>query len=114
MNSLIRLEEVALFILSIYLFALLNFSWWWFPLLLLIPDVSMVGYIMTNKVGAFFYNIVHHRGIAILIFIIGAVSEQSIIQLIGIMLFAHSTIDRIFGFGLKFADNFKHTHLNDK
>ncbi|MDZ7767428.1 MAG: DUF4260 family protein [Melioribacteraceae bacterium] len=52
MNSLIRLEEVALFILSIYLFALLNFSWWWFPLLLLIPDVRMIGYIMNNKVGA--------------------------------------------------------------
>ncbi len=35
-------------------------------------------------------------------------------MLIGIILFAHQTMDRIAGFGLKFFDNFKHTHLSEE
>jgi hypothetical protein len=30
---------------------------------------------------------------------------------IGGMLFAHSSLDRVMGFGLKFTDSFNHTHL---
>ncbi|TAG51385.1 MAG: DUF4260 family protein, partial [Runella slithyformis] len=30
---------------------------------------------------------------------------------IGIILFAHSAMDRIAGYGLKYEDAFKHTHL---
>lgn len=29
----------------------------------------------------------------------------------GILLFAHSCFDRVLGYGLKFTDDFKHTHL---
>ena len=34
-------------------------------------------------------------------------------QLPGIILFGHASMDRIFGYGLKFSDNFKHTHLGN-
>lgn len=112
MKNLIRLEEIALFGLSIYLFALLDYSWWWFPLLLLVPDIGMIGYAVNRKFGAYVYNFVHHRGIAISIYILGALASQSLMQLIGIILFAHSTIDRVFDYGLKYSDNFKHTHLS--
>jgi MFS family permease len=111
MKNLIRLEEIALFGLSIFLFSLLNYSWWWFPLLLLLPDIGMIGYVFNSKVGAYVYNFVHHRGVAVVLYIVGALITQPLLQLIGIILFAHSTIDRVFNFGLKYADNFKHTHL---
>ena len=112
MKNLIRLEEIALFGLSIYLFALLDYAWWWFPLLLLVPDIGMIGYAADKKAGAYVYNFVHHRGIAIVIYLIGAFAAQQVLQLVGIILFAHSTIDRVFDFGLKYADDFKHTHLS--
>ncbi len=112
MKNLLRLEEIALFGLSIYLFSLLEYSWWLFPLLLLLPDIGMVGYIANSKAGAFVYNVVHHRGISVAIYILGALVDQSILQLLGVILFAHSTMDRVFDFGLKYADGFKHTHLS--
>ena len=31
--------------------------------------------------------------------------------LLGIILFGHASMDRVFGYGLKFGDNFHHTHL---
>ncbi len=52
MKNLIKLEEFALFIFAIYLFTLLDFSWWIFPLLLLTPDLGAIGYIGGPRVGA--------------------------------------------------------------
>lgn len=112
MKNLIRLEEVAIFCLSIFLFSLLNYNWWLFPLLLLLPDLAMAGYLADPKTGAVLYNIFHHRGISLAVYIVGALIDQQILQLLGVILFAHSTLDRIFDFGLKYADDFKHTHLS--
>ena len=113
MKAIIKLEELGLFILGIYLFSLLNFEWWWFLVLILAPDLSMLGYIFGNKSGAFFYNIFHHRGIAILIYILGCYLKMELLQLIGIILFAHSSMDRMFGYGLKYESGFKYTHLGE-
>lgn len=111
MKSVISLENIGLFLLSIYLFSLLDFSWWWFPALLLLPDLSMVGYAFGNKVGAILYNIFHHQGIAVLVYLSGIYFENEFVQLAGIILFAHSVMDRMFGYGLKHFTGFKDTHL---
>lgn len=111
MKKIIRTEELLMFILSIYLFSLYDFSWWLYPTLLLLPDIGMVGYLANPKTGAIIYNIFHHKGIAIVIFLIGSFSSAPSIVLIGIILFGHSSMDRLFGYGLKFPDSFKNTHL---
>lgn len=113
MKTIIKLEELGLFILGIYLFSLLNYQWWWFLVLILSPDFSMLGYIFGNKSGAFFYNIFHHRGIAILVYIAGCYFKIEILQLTGIILFSHSAMDRFFGYGLKYESGFKYTHLGE-
>lgn len=113
MKYLLKGEEFFLFILSIYLFSRLEISWWWFPALLLLPDISMIGYVFNSRIGAINYNIVHHRAVSISIYIIGSILHSPLIQLIGIILFAHSTLDRVFNYGLKYSDNFKHTHLTE-
>ena len=79
--------------------------------LILAPDLAMLGYIFGNKNGAFFYNIFHHRGIAILVYILGCYLKMELLQLIGIVLFSHSSMDRMFGYGLKFESGFNYTHL---
>ena len=111
MKTLIKLEEAFLFILSIYLFTILPYAWWWFPLLLFVPDLGMIGYVFNTKVGAYVYNIVHHRAISIIIYLIGSIITFPVLQLIGIILFAHSSLDRVFQYGFKYIDDFKHTHL---
>ena len=113
MKTILKIKELGLFILGVYLFSLLNFEWWWFLVLILAPDFAMLGYIFGNKSGALFYNIFHHRGIAIIVYILGCYLKMDLLQLIGVILFSHSSMDRMFGYGLKFESGFKCTHLGE-
>lgn len=113
MNIIIKLEEIALFALGVYFFSLLSFKWWWFLILILASDLSMLGYILGNKSGAFFYNVFHHKGVAVLFYILGSYFIIEDLQLAGIILFSHSAMDRIFGYGLKYEKGFKYTHLGE-
>lgn len=112
MKYLIRLEEVMIFVLSMYLFSLLDYSWWLFLGLLLAPDLGMLGYVVNTQVGAVVYNLVHHRGLQLAIYFVGVFLNIQLIMLLGVILFAHSSLDRVFGYGLKYKDAFKHTHLD--
>lgn len=111
MKNLLKLEELGQFLLGIFLFNQLDYPWWIFPALLLLPDISMLGYIVNTRIGAVLYNLFHHKLIGILILLIGFWQDISLLSLIGVILFSHSAMDRIFGYGLKFPDDFKHTHL---
>lgn len=111
MENQLRLEEAAMFALSILLFMFTAFNWWWYPVLLLVPDVSMLGYLAGPKSGAMLYNFFHHKATGILLIIIGTLTGQHWINLAGIILFGHASMDRILGYGLKYADSFHHTHL---
>jgi hypothetical protein len=113
MKRVIQLEELAMFLLSIYLFSQLSFAWWWFPVLILTPDVSMIGYAFGNKAGALTYNIFHHKALAIVLYLSGSYFKNEVLQLTGIILFGHSSIDRMFGYGLKTFQGFKFTHLGE-
>ncbi len=113
MKNIIKLEELFMLILALYLFSLLNYSWWLFAALFLTPDIGMLGYLINTKTGAFTYNIFHHKGIAIIIYIIGIYLNIPILMFTGILLFAHSSFDRMLGYGLKYSDNFKSTHLGN-
>lgn len=111
MRLLLRMEELLLFGLAVYLFGTLPHAWWWFPLLLLAPDIGMLGYIADPRWGAVTYNLLHHKGLAIALFLIGAYFTAPTLQLVGVIMFGHSSLDRVFGYGLKRSDSFHHTHL---
>lgn len=113
MKTVLKLEEAALFIFGIFLFNRLSYEWWWFLLLILTPDLSMIGYVFGNKSGALFYNVFHHKGMALLVYAAGCYLSIESIQLAGIILFSHSAMDRIFGYGLKYEKGFKYTHLGE-
>jgi hypothetical protein len=111
MRNLIRLEESFLFLLSIFLFAQLDYAWWWYLVLLLVPDIGALGYLATPAVGAITYNAVHHKGVSIVAYTVGAFVGSPILQLAGLIMLGHSSLDRVFGYGLKYPDSFKRTHL---
>ena len=111
MKKLISLEETAKLIAS-YLGSLyLGFDWWLFPALLLLPDLSMVGYLLNARFGAATYNFFHHQALALVVGIIGFYLHSPGLQLAGLVLFGHSAMDRALGYGLKYPDSFQHTHL---
>jgi len=111
MSTLIRLEELGFFIFSIYLFSHLPYPWWAFPLLLFVPDISILGYMINPEAGSYLYNFIHHRGIAVILYICGALLNRPLMALMGLMLFSHSTLDRVFGYGLKYTSSFHDTHM---
>lgn len=111
MIRIIKLEELAMAAFAVFLYSQLHESWTLFFALILTPDLSMLGYLLNAKTGAYAYNIVHHKGIAILVYGLGLYFQHPTAQLAGIILFTHSSIDRVFGYGLKYNDSFNHTHL---
>lgn len=113
MKTVLKLEEILMFVLGIYLFNQLDYAWWWFLVLILAPDIGMIGYLFNNKIGALTYNLFHHKGLAILVYLAGVYFSIPLCQLIGIILFSHSALDRAMGYGLKFDKGFKFTHLGE-
>ncbi len=111
MKNLLRLEEACMFALAIYLNSFLPFAGWVFWALLLAPDLSMLGYLINTRVGAVLYNLIHYKGLGIVLYFAGFFLVIHELTLAGVVLFAHSSMDRVFGYGLKYADDFKHTHL---
>ncbi|MHA7058790.1 DUF4260 domain-containing protein [Aquimarina sp. M1] len=113
MKTTLQLEEFAMFGLGIYLFSLLSFPWWLFLALFLVPDIGVLGYLANRKIGAFTYNLFHHKGLAILIYLFGVYLSNELILLPAIILFSHAAFDRALGYGLKFEKGFKFTHLGE-
>jgi Domain of unknown function (DUF4260) len=111
MKYIIRLEEAAMFAASLLGLYYLNANGWYYLVVFLGPDISMVGYIVSNVAGAAMYNLFHHKAVAIAFFVAGLLMPNELIMIIGIILFGHSSMDRMFGYGLKFDKGFKYTHL---
>lgn len=109
MKKALKVEEVMMLGLGVYLFGLLHYEWWWFLVLILTPDIGMLGYLFGNKIGALGYNTFHHKGLAISLYLLGIYFSMPPCQLVGIILFSHSAMDRAFGYGLKYDKGFKYT-----
>ncbi len=111
MKNILKLEEAAMLVFCVYALSLYHVSWWVYLLVLIAPDISFIGYTGGNTIGAVCYNLFHHKGIAIAVFFAGFILKNEWIQVAGIILFGHSSMDRMFGYGLKLNQGFKYTHL---
>jgi hypothetical protein len=100
MKTLIKIEELAQLLLSVYLFTLLPFAWWVFPAFILLPDVSLLGLLAGKRIGAITYNVIHHKAIGLSAYMFGNVLEIPLLSLIGVLLFGHSSFDRMVGLQL--------------
>ena len=113
MKNLLKLEELSMFGLALFLFSGLDYSWGWYALLFFSPDLSMIGYLANPRLGSWTYNLIHHKGLAVALYVLGALLPTSGAWLMfaGTLLFGHSSFDRVLGYGLKHEDAFQNTHL---
>lgn len=111
MKNLLRSEELLKLAVSFWITLQLDYAGWLFFVWLLAPDISMVGYLVNTKAGAFLYNLAHHQGLAVVVAAAGVLLHMPDLIFAGAILFGHSAMDRVFGYGLKYNDDFKHTHL---
>jgi hypothetical protein len=56
---LLRVEEAILLAAAIFAYQRLHYSWPFFAILFLAPDLFMVGYLANPRFGAALYNLVH-------------------------------------------------------
>lgn len=110
-KSIVHLEGAVIFLAMIYLYGFYGFHWWIFILFLFAPDISILGYMVNNHVGAMIYNVCHTYIFSIIIFLCGLFFQQELAIAIGIIWTAHIGMDRLCGFGLKYHTAFKDTHL---
>jgi hypothetical protein len=111
MKLLIKWEEAAMFALSIVLIASLSYAWYWWLVWILSPDLSMIAFLGGRRVGAMGYNIAHHKGVAIVLYVVGLYTFHPALEYTGMILFGHSSMDRALGYGLKYLTGFQDTHL---
>jgi hypothetical protein len=100
MKNILKIEELAQVLLSIYLFSLLPYAWWVYPLFFFTPDASLIGMVLGKRYGAITYNLIHHKATALGAYLLGSLAGLPLLSLAGVLLLGHSSLDRVLGFGL--------------
>ena len=109
--TLLRVEGVALLVLSVLLYWVNGGNWLLFGVLLLAPDLSMLGYLAGPKVGAALYNAFHAYAMPAVVGTLGMIFASPVAIAVALIWFAHIGLDRTVGYGLKYPTFFKDTHL---
>jgi hypothetical protein len=107
----LRLEGAAAFVAGLALYGWLGGSWLVVLPLLLVPDLSAVGYLRGPRLGALTYNVAHNWALGLAVLGLGLVTDLAPIAIAGAVLVAHVGMDRTAGYGLKFSTSFQDTHL---
>ncbi len=108
---LLRLEATLIAVLALVSYSMWDLSWWLFAVLVLAPDISMLGYLRGPRIGAACYNAFHVYFVALAITILGWWSGSQLVLSIGIIWVFHIAMDRTLGYGLKYPTSFQDTHL---
>lgn len=110
-RPLLRLEGLAMAVAGAIAYERLGGDWLWLVPLLLLPDLSALGYVAGPAVGALAYNVVHNWALGLAVLGIGLWAAVPAASILGVVLIAHVGIDRLAGYGLKHPNAFKDTHL---
>lgn len=107
----LRLEGLALLAGTLGCFVAVGEPWWLVPLLLLAPDLSAVGYLAGRRVGATAYNLGHSSLLPGALLLTGLAVDRDLVVALALVWLMHLGMDRAMGYGLKYADDPRHTHL---
>jgi multisubunit Na+/H+ antiporter MnhB subunit len=110
-KALLHIEGLAAFAAAIALYAYQGYSWWLFALLLLAPDVAMVGYLVNTRIGAIAYNLAHTYALPVLLGVLSLLADQTLGMQLALIWLAHIAMDRAVGYGFKYATSFHDTHF---
>lgn len=108
---LLRTEGLALLATSVIAYHQTHASWILFAVLLLAPDLSMIGYAAGIKLGAMTYNAVHTLTFPFLLIAYAILATRPSLLPYALIWTAHIGMDRTLAFGLKYPTQFKDTHL---
>lgn len=104
---------MAVFVAATFVYFEGGFDWAFYAILFFAFDISIVGYLFSNRIGALLYNFGHSLIMPSFLVVIYLVLGNNTALGLGCLWFAHVGFDRAMGFGLKFSSGFMHTHLGD-
>ena len=108
---LLRAEGLAVAVAAVTLYFHAGYPWWLLVVLVLAPDLSMLGYLAGPSVGAIAYDAAHTYVWPIVLVTAGLITGSETAMQLGLIWFTHIGVDRAVGYGLKYPTGFKDTHL---
>ena len=107
----LRVEGVFVLALSLFSYRAAGAHWGIFFLLFLWPDLSILGYLVSARLGSRLYNLVHTSVFPLALAGVSVYRHDARLLAFALIWFAHIGMDRALGFGLKYPTFFKDTHL---
>ena len=107
----LRLEGMVLLAAALIAYSTTDQPWWLLALTLLLPDLTMTGYLGGPGLGSRLYNLGHSTPLPAATVALGWWQDKSVVVALGLVWLAHIGLDRLLGYGLKYSDHFQHTHL---
>lgn len=108
----LRLEGLAVAVLSAILYGRTGASWWLFALLWLAPDMAMLGYLAGPRWGSYCYNAAHWYLVPSALAAAALLVPCPALMPFALLWFNHIGVDRLLGYGLKYPTGFGFTHLS--
>lgn len=109
--ALQRLEGGVLLALSLLLYWKAAGSWLLFVVLILAPDLFMLGYLRGPRLGGAIYNLGHTWLLPGILATAGIFGDTRLAIELALIWFGHIGGDRLLGYGLKLPTAFQDTHL---
>jgi hypothetical protein len=109
--ALQRLEGGVLLALSLLVYWKFGAPWLLFVLLILAPDLFMLGYLRGPRIGAAAYNLGHTWLLPGILAAVGVLGGLQLAVDVALIWLGHIGVDRLLGYGLKQPTAFRDTHL---
>lgn len=110
-RTIVRFEGLVILAAGLVAYSYLGVSWFYFVVLFLVPDLSLLGYFAGRKFGAISYNVAHSLIGPLIATGVGLYLGHLSLLCASVIWISHIGFDRALGYGLKYADGFHYTHL---
>ncbi len=112
-DLLLRLEALFVLCVALLCYSGLHGSWLLFAILFFVPDVSLLGYVVkaSGRVAAMLYNFGHWYAVPLIVGLIAWKLHSLRGEQSAVIWIAHVAFDRSLGYGLKYPQVFRPTHI---
>ena len=109
--AVLRIEGLAIFAATLLAYYALGANWWVFALLILAPDLAMLGALAGPVIGARAYNAAHTYMSPLALGGVAWFTDTVWLLPYALIWIAHIGLDRALGYGLKYPGLDHHTNL---
>lgn len=110
-RRLLHLEGLAVLAGAVALYLDAGYGWLALVVLVLAPDLSMLGYLGGPRTGALAYDVVHTYALPVVLGAYGVLGDSGTAMQLSLIWLAYIGLDRLLGYGLEYPTGFRDTHL---